>query len=484
MFKQFLKESFIYTIGNILIRGVSYFLLPFYTSVLVPTDFGITDILLLFTSFSAIIVSFEVVQGLIVFYTNCDDEQVKKAYASTALWFALAAYSIFGIVCLIWAEPFSTMLFGQPGRAFIFQLNVFSMLGFGLSYVTVNQLRYDHKPREYALVGLITSVMTIAPTILLVLFLKQGANGVIAGQMIGNISGAALAVYLGRKSYSFHVDWVKLRTMLLFSIPLVPSNVGSLVMVYINRVAINSIMSLADVGIYGVAYRVTSIIEVIMMGFRTALPPLIYDNFDKQDTPKEIVRIFNYFASFSLLFILFLSLFSDEIVHIFTHPAYYSAARIIPVMACAYAFGQVKIFSLGWAIVKKPQKFAIINILGAALAIVLNYVLIPHMGILGAAWASLITNAVAAVALINLSQTYYYVPFQWKNLFLASGLFFLIVVVSELIPVEFNLLLTILINLCLLAVGAASLVLFKLIKTDDITLLIKKARLYLAKRSF
>lgn len=484
MFKQFLKESFIYTIGNILIRGVSYFLLPFYTSVLVPTDFGITDILLLFTSFSAIIVSFEVVQGLIVFYTNCDDEQVKKAYASTALWFALAAYSIFGIVCLIWAEPFSTILFGQPGRAFIFRLNVFSMLGFGLSYVTVNQLRYDHKPKEYALVGLITSVMTIAPTILLVLFLKQGANGVIAGQMIGNISGAALAVYLGRKSYSFHVHWAKLRTMLLFSIPLVPSNVGSLVMVYINRVAINSIMSLADVGIYGVAYRVTSIIEVIMMGFRTALPPLIYDNFDKQDTPKEIVRIFNYFASFSLLFILFLSLFSDEIVHIFTHPAYYSAARIIPVMACAYAFGQVKIFSLGWAIVKKPQKFAIINILGAALAIVLNYVLIPHMGILGAAWASLITNAVAAVALINLSQTYYYVPFQWKNLFLASGLFFLIVVVSELIPVEINLLLTILINLCLLAVGAASLVLFKLIKTDDITLLIKKARLFLAKRSF
>ena len=154
------------------------------------------------------------------------------------------------------------------------------MLGFGLSYVTVNQLRYDHKPKEYALVGLITSVMTIGPTILLVLLLDQGVNGVITGQMIGNLSGSALAVFLGRKSYSFQIDWAKLRTMLMFSIPLVPSNVGSLVMVYINRVAINTLMSLADVGIYGVAYRVTSIIEVIMMGFRTALPPLIYDNFE------------------------------------------------------------------------------------------------------------------------------------------------------------------------------------------------------------
>lgn len=483
MFKQFLKESFIYTIGNILIRGVSYFLLPFYTSVLVPTDYGITDILLLFTSFSAIIVSFEVVQGLIVFYTNCEDEKVKKAYASTALWFALAAYSVFGVICLIWAEPISTILFGQTGKAFIFRLNVFSMLGFGLSYVTVNQLRYDHKPKEYALVGLITSVMTIGPTILLVLLLDQGVNGVITGQMIGNLSGSALAVFLGRKSYSFQIDWAKLRTMLMFSIPLVPSNVGSLVMVYINRVAINTLMSLADVGIYGVAYRVTSIIEVIMMGFRTALPPLIYDNFEKQDTPKEIVRIFNYFASFSLLFILFLSLFSDEIVHIFTHPAYYEAARIIPVMACAYAFGQVKIFSLGWAIVKKPQKFAVINILGAVLAIALNFLLIPHMGILGAAWASLITNAIAAVALINLSQQYYYVPFRWKNLFFAAILFLLIIVVSELIPPDFDLFLTILINLFLLIIGFASLVFLKLIKMDDISLLIGKVRAFLEKQS-
>ncbi len=484
MFKQFLKESFIYTIGNILIRGVSYFLLPFYTSVLIPTDFGITDILLLFTSFSAIIVSLEVVQGLIVFYTNCDDDEVKKAYASTALWFALAAYTVFGVICLIWAEPFSTILFGQPGRAFIFRLNVFSMLGFGLSYVTVNQLRYDHKPREYALVGLITSVMTIIPTIVLVLFLKQGANGVIAGQMIGNISGSCLAVYLGRRSYAFRINWDKLRTMLAFSIPLVPSNVGSLVMVYINRVAINSLMSLADVGIYGVAYRVTSIIEVIMMGFRTALPPLIYDNADKEETPGEIVRIFNYFASFSLLFILFLSLFSDEIVHIFTHPAYYEAARIIPVMASAYAFGQIKIFSLGWAIVKKPKKFAIINILGAVLAIILNYLLIPYMGILGAAWASLITNAVAAVALIQLSQTYYYVPFQWKNLSFAAGVFIIIVVISEQIPADIDLLHSILINLCLLALGGASLILFKLIKKDDIHLLVKKIKPFLEKRPF
>ncbi len=357
------------------------------------------------------------------------------------------------------------------------------MLGFSLSYVTVNQLRYDHKPKEYAFVGLITSVMTIVPTIVLVLFLKQGVYGVIVGQMIGNLSGSFLAVYLGRKAYSLKIDWEKLRTMLVFSIPLVPSNVGSLVMVYINRIAINSLMSLADVGIYGVAYRVTSIIEVIMMGFRTALPPLIYDNFEKQDTPKEIVRIFNYFASFSLLFILFLSLFSDEIVHIFTHPAYYEAARIIPVMACAYAFGQIKIFSLGWAIVKKPQKFAAINILGAAMAFILSFSLIPHMGILGAAWASFITNAAVAVALIHLSQTYYYVPFQWKNLLFAGGVFILIIVVSEQIPPDTNLLATILINFLLLVVGAAALVFFKLIKMDDVFLLIKKVSLFLEKHS-
>ncbi len=64
MFKQFIKDSLIYTVGNILVRGVTYLLLPLYTRVLTPTDYGLTDILHLFAHFASIIVGLEIVQGL------------------------------------------------------------------------------------------------------------------------------------------------------------------------------------------------------------------------------------------------------------------------------------------------------------------------------------------------------------------------------------------------------------------------------------
>jgi O-antigen/teichoic acid export membrane protein len=420
VFKQFIKDSVIYTIGNILVRGVSYFLLPFYTRALSPSDFGLADILLVFTSFASITIALEIVQGVAVYFTENEDQKERIAYASTALWFAMIAYTIFGVFSLLFANPLSQWILGQPGKALIFSLSIFSTWGYGVSYLTVNQLRFDRKPQKYALTGLISSIVTIILTIVFVLFLKLGATGVVAGQMAGNLVNCFLAIYFGKTSYIFIFDLQKLKQMLSFSIPLVPSSVGSLIMIYVNRVAINNLLSLADVGIYGVAYRISSLIEFIMMGFRTALTPLIYENYQKPETPGEIARIFQYFVAFALLIVMFLGLFSKELVILLAQPSYYEAATIITILAPAYVLGQMNIFAPGWAITKKTMGFALINILGAILSIILNYSFIPIIGLSGAAWAILITNGLTFTAFMKLSQKYYYVPHKWKNLGIAA----------------------------------------------------------------
>ncbi len=474
MFKQFIKDSFIYTIGNILVRGVSYLLLPLYTRVLTPTDYGLTDLLLVFSSFATIIVALEIVQGVAIYFANTEDQNEKISYASTALWFAMAAYSIFCITCIIFATPFSEWILKQSGKSFIFTLSVISTWGSGISYIAINQLRWERKPQKYALTGLFTSIVTIGLTIILVLFGKLGAVGVVAGQMAGNLIGSLIAIYFGKASYAFRFSFTKLKQMLTFSIPLVPSNIASLVMIYINRVAINSLMNISDVGIFGIAYRITSIMEFIMMGFRTALMPLIYDNYKDEETPKEIARIFQYFLAFSLVIVLFLSLFSNEIVTILTQVSYREAANIISIMAFSYALGQINIFTLGWAIVKRTREFAIINITGAVFALFMNYSLIPVMGISGAAWANLITNLLMASALMILSQKYYYVPHKWKSLTLAAISFIALLLIGKFTIPSYNLVTNSLINVFLLIIGCFMLVFTGLVQLKDIRLLIQK----------
>lgn len=428
MFKQFIKDSIVYTIANTLIRGVSYLLLPLYTKQLTPVDFGLTDLLLVFTHFICLTVALEITQGVAIYYAINKTEQEKKSYASTSLWFALAAYSIFVIISLIFAQPLSELLFHAKSKSLIFSLSVISTWGYGLSYLAMTQLRMDFKPQKYALTGLIISIFSITSSIILVLFLKLGAIGVVAGQMVGNLAGTVAGVAFCKNIYARIFDFNKLKQMLAFSIPLVPSSISSFVIGNINRLLINSILTIADVGIFGIAYRITSIIEIIMVGFRTALTPLIYSNYQKDETPGEIARIFKYFIAFALLFILFLSFFSKEIIQLLTQPLYYKAASIIPILTPAFILGQMNIFTPGWAIKKKTKGFAAINIFGAVLTTALCLSLIPQFGIDGAAWANLVANTLIFSAFMIQSQKNYYVPHNWKKIgnALLIGIFLLV----------------------------------------------------------
>jgi O-antigen/teichoic acid export membrane protein len=483
MFKQFIKESFVYAIGNILVRGVSYLLLPFYTRVLTPVDYGITDILFIFSTTVSLAVALEIVQGVAIYFANSSDRDEGISYSSTALWFDLVIFTIFSTICLLNADNFSQLILHQTGKSFVFSLATISTWGYGMSYLTINQFRWEHKPQQYALTGLISSIVSIGLTIILVLYQRMGAEGVVAGQMVGNLAGFLLSLYLNRTSFAWRFDFSKLWQMLRFSIPLVPSSVCSMIMIYINRIALNSLMTLSDVGIFGVAYRITSFIEFIMMGFRTALTPLFYDNYQKSETPGEIARIFKYFVAFSLLIILFLSIFAKEIVMLLSQPSYYESVKIISVLSTAYALGQINVFTLGWAVAKKTSFFAIINISGAVLALILNYALIPIIGLSGAAWANLITNAAAAVAVMTLSQRLYPVPHRWKNIFLSIALFTSLVLGTKYLLPDLCLAANILIKSVILILGGISLILTGLIHMDDVRLLIKKAYLYVAPAS-
>jgi O-antigen/teichoic acid export membrane protein len=286
--------------------------------------------------------------------------------------------------------------------------------------------------------------------------------------MLGNLSGSFLAIYFGKSFYAFRFDFAKLKQMLAFSVPLVPSSVGSLLMLYINRIAINSIMTLADVGIYGLAFRITSIMEIIMMGFRTALIPLIYNNHQKEETPEEIAKIFRYFVAFALIGVLFLSFFSHEIIVILSQPSYYSAANIVAIMAPAYVFSQMYIFTQGWAIAKKTKYFAFINIIGSIIAIGLNFSLIPVLGITGAAWANLITYILIFVASMVLSQHYYYVPHKWMGLLTALISFLGLYGLGTYLVPATGYLLNIAIKLLILLIGTSFLIFIRLIEPGDI----------------
>lgn len=434
MLRQFFKDSAIYGGANILVRGISLLLVPLYTRALAPADYGIVDILTVLASFVTVTVALEIAQGVARYFPDTDDEHERIGFASTSLWFSVAAYSAFLAITLLLADPLSAWLLESAGAVPVLRVSLLSIWLTGLFYLVQSQLRYSLRPREYALASLVFSFGSLATSALFVLILRQGVIGVFYGQALGAAVGLAVALFFSRGVYRLRFDGTKLGELLRFSLPLVPSSVGVIVTMYVDRIAIKQLMTLSDVGLFGIGYRVASVTSLLMVGFTAALTPLVYAHYREPGTPFELARIFRYFTATALLVCLGLAVFARDILRVVAPPEYIQGASVVPMLAPALLLSGMYIFAPGLGIAKRTMIISGLNIGGAVMNTTLNFALVPHFGIQGAALATLLSNAAAFGANMVAGQRLYNVPHRWERLGLAVLGSLAVFVASELQP--------------------------------------------------
>lgn len=433
MLRDFVRDSAIYGGATLLVRGLSLLLLPFYTRVLSTGEYGLVDLSTVFITLVLLTVALEVSQGIARLFADADaDERV--GYASTALWFSIGAYGLFVAVALPFAEDLSAILFEAPERADLMRLVIVSAAPSGLFQLLINQLRWRLQPMAYAAGSLTFAFISIGATIVLVLVAGLGVFGVLLGQLIGAAAGGALCLYLARDLYRLRFDRDKLLEMLRFSLPLVPSSVGVFVTLYIDRFAIKELMTVEDVGLFGIGYRIAAVVSLLVLAVQTAITPLVYARYRDPDTPAQLARVFRYFVGGALVLAVGLSLFAREILVVVTTPAFYAGAAVVPLLAPALLLSAMYVFAPGLGIAKRTGTQALITLAGAVLNTILNFILIPVWGIVGAAAATLISAAVIFAAYMITSQRLYFVPHGWGRLTLAAGLAALAALVGTLVP--------------------------------------------------
>ncbi len=414
MLKQFIKDSFVYGISGIITRGITIFLVPFYTRVLSPADYGIIDLIAIISSIVIIIFPLQITQAIARFYPDCKTEKESKEFASTALFFSIITFSIFLILIQIYAIPLSKTLLENHKMVNILRVAGLSIFINGMFYFVQNQLRWRLEPKKHMICSLTFSLITVVLSIYFVLIIKTGIIGVFWARVIGGLIGLIFGFYFSRSSYFLFFNTSRLKNLLSFCLPLVPSVIGVYLLNYIDRISIKSLMTLSDLGLYGIGFRVASVVGLIMLGIHGSLTPLIYSKYKEKNTPAQLSNIFRYVTFAGLIIIAILSIFSKEILIILTTPDYYSAYIIIPFLVFSVFISNMNVFSPGLAIAKKTKYIAIINIAGAFLNIGLNLLLILQIGILGAAIATLISSVLVFIAKMYFSQKNYFIPYDFK----------------------------------------------------------------------
>ena len=380
MIRRFFRDSAVYVIPGVLTAGVSLFTFPLYAHHFSPKEYGLIDLLSLAGMIVGWTVALEIYQAVGRLLADERDPVRRKAYASTALWFSAGAYLTFAIVAEAFSEPLSHVLLGSDVRLTLFRVAVVSMAVNGFLMIPQAQLRWQLRPVAFAVAAGINVVLTVVGSLVLVFGAGLGVEGMILGSIIGSTAGLVYVLIVTFGTFGLHFDLAKCREMLAFSAPLVPSSIGVFLNLYADRLVIQHLRSIADVGVYGAGYRLAMIVSLLLVGVQGATLPLIFARKDEPSTPADLAQIFRIFSGIGLSAFVLLSLLATPALRILAAPEYQRGSSLVPFLVISVLFAGMYMFAVGLPIAKKTGLMATSTISAGLANLVLALLLVPSSG--------------------------------------------------------------------------------------------------------
>ena len=438
MIKLFFSDAIKYGVSSLLVRGINFVLLPIYTRSLDPTDYGSLDIVVIIAGLINIIITFEITQGVGRFYADEKNILNKALYASTSFWFTVLMYLIFLVFAFTNAKFLSTVIFDQEGKSDIVLVGTAFILTNGLFYLCQNQLRWKLDSTNHAIVSFLVVLIIASLSINCYLFFSLSLFQILLFMAIGNSAGIIYSLYKLRDTYCCQFRIKMLKEMLSYSSPLVVSSVAFFGYMYLDRVMIGYFLTMNEIGLYAAGFKIAAISSLALIGFQSALTPLIFSNYGNTSTPLDISKLFTIFIILGLFLYAILALFSNFWISLFANDNYIMSSGVIGNLALANILFNSYIFAPGLSIAKKTYIIVVITVVALGVNLLLNYILIPELNIYGASLSTVLCASLSAVATFFISRHFYYIPYDINCILSALGICILISI-NPILP-DFSLL--------------------------------------------
>jgi O-antigen/teichoic acid export membrane protein len=428
------RHSAVYGFGSLVSRFIAVLLLPVYTRYLSPADYGLIETLIALSAVLTVLLAAGVKSAFFRFYFDEPQGPGQRRVIRTSFWFTMASATAGLVAGLALAEPISDVLFGTSSHADLVRA-AFVGLWASINYEQMTSLfRVEQRSGAYLIATLINLGLTVGATLVLVAVLEKGPIGVI----VGNFTGTLL-VYFGllvyrREQLGLELDRPLLREMNRFGMPLVPSALFLWVLNFSDRFFLVKLAGPREVGLYSIGVRMASGIILLLAAFRTAWPAFAYSIQDDREAKRAYSYVLTYIVLITSWMALGLGVLAPWLVKLLTTEQFYSAERVVaPLAFAAAAFGAYIVVVIGIGRARKTRSNWLITGAAAVLNVILNLLLIPPYGMIGAAIATIGAYAVLFLGMAWKAQQVYPVPYQWRRVATAFGAAIVLTVLGRLL---------------------------------------------------
>lgn len=381
-YKNLALNTFIVGLGTFGSKLLVFLLMPLYTRVLSTNDYGIVDIVVQTSNLLVPIISVGITDAVIRF--GLDSSFNKRDVFTTGVVTILCGFGIF----LLFA-PLLHQLDFLSGYSFMVYLYVFMS---SMRLLCTRFVRSRELIRLFALDGFLSTLTTILLTVLFLVGFKWGIIGYLLATILSDFISILFLTVVARlhrflRLSDVHKSTVK--AMFKYAIPLIPSTIFWWITNVSDRYIVTAMLGAAANGLYAISYKVPTVINLVSNIFSEAWQISAISEGSKQDRDRFFSNVFNAYQSLIFPAASGIILCSKFITKILVSESFYPSWKYIPFLVMATSFSCLVNF-LGsiYMVEKKSMLTFITSAIGAGTNIVLNILLIPMVGINGAAFAT------------------------------------------------------------------------------------------------
>jgi O-antigen/teichoic acid export membrane protein len=429
--KTAVRHSAVYGLGGILVKVLAFFMLPFYTHYLTPVDYGTLEILDLSMSLLGMLLNMGIAAALMRYYAAATSEEEQRQTVSTGFLFVIVTGVLTFLAGLTFIRPAARLILGSESYS------KYLLLSFGtfiLSYILSlprTYVRILEKSRALVLLDTVFSFSLLALNILFIAVFKAGLTGILLSYLIIvviQLSGFSVWTF---RLVGIAFNSLQLRRMVGYGLPLILSNLAAFSINFSDRFFLEHLRSLELVGVYAVGYKFGFMLNYLLVQpFSAMWEPRRYIIHAQPNHPKIFGQIFVFYSLVLTYAWLGLTLFSPEVIRVMVDKKFAASQDVIPIVGLAYVFWGIGYQAqLGMLLTNRTNMVGAISAGTMVVNLALNYFLILHCGMLGAAWATLVSFICITVASYRFSQRCLPLPLGFGRVLLgilaAAGLYLL-----------------------------------------------------------
>ncbi len=384
-YKSLLSDTIIFGIGTLGSKILLFLLVPLYTACLSTEEYGIADLVITIGQMLLPVFSLAIYDAILPFGL---DKSIKKEDVLKCSLFVF----IIGVSVLLVFIPLSFFYRAiYPWKWYVFSYVVVSFA----NILLLNYLKVCDKNKLYATIAILNAVLLVLFNLLFLKFLRMGVEGYLLSSILSIALCDVVAIVFGRLISEIRrgeLDRNLLKRMTSYSIPLIANAVSWWVIHSSNKVLIQVLGSTALLGLFTVAAKIPSLINIITTIFNQAWGISAIKEYSSKEDSSFYSSVFRKYIIVVFLACISVVMILKPFMKIYVSEEFYVSWKIVPLLLMGACYSAISSFCGAlYGTVRKSKEIMITTIIACVVNIVVNLLFIPIIGAYGAALGVLLS---------------------------------------------------------------------------------------------